>query len=70
MSMSTSKTYENRVQVGTLIIDFFDIETRELVWRGIGETEIQDIPDPQERTARLNQIVDKILEAFPPDPGQ
>lgn len=66
MSMSTSRTYENRVEVGTLIIDFFDVESRELVWRGIGESQIQEIRDPQERQERLNQVVDKILENFPP----
>lgn len=66
IGMSTSRTYENRVEVGTLIIDFFDVETRELVWRGIGESQIQEIRDPQERQERLNQVVDKILEHFPP----
>jgi hypothetical protein len=66
MGVSTSRTYENRVQVGTLIIDIFDVESRELVWRGTGESEIHEIPDPQERQARLNEVVDKIMQDFPP----
>lgn len=66
IGMSTSRTYENRVTVGTLIIDMFDTGTRQLVWRGTGESEVQQIRDPVERQNRLNAIVDKILESFPP----
>ena len=43
-----------------------DVETRELVWRGTGESEIHEIRDPQERQARLNEVVDKIMKDFPP----
>ena len=66
MGMGTSTTYESRVQVGTLIIDVFDAGTKELVWRGTGETKIQEIKDPQERQARLDQVSTKILANFPP----
>ena len=66
MSMGTSRTYENRVTVGTLIIDIFDSQTKKLSWRGVGETKIQEIRDPNERQQRLDQIVDKVMESFPP----
>lgn len=64
--MGTSTTYETRVQVGTLIVDVFDAGTKELVWRGTGESKIQEIRDPQERQARLDEAVSKIMENFPP----
>jgi hypothetical protein len=66
MTMGTSRTYETRVQVGTLVIDIFDNETKQLVWRGTGESKIQEISDPQERQARLDAAVRKIMETFPP----
>jgi hypothetical protein len=66
MTMGSSQTTETRVQVGTLIIDIFDAGTKELVWRGTGESKIQEVRDPQERQARLDQAVAKIMEKFPP----
>jgi hypothetical protein len=69
MTMGSSQTTETRVQVGTLILDIFDAGTKELVWRGTGESKIQEIQDPQERQARLDKAVAKILENFPPPRG-
>ena len=66
MGMGTSRTYENRVTMGTMIIDIFQADNKKLVWRGTGETQIQEIRDPVERQQRIDQIVDKILESFPP----
>ena len=64
--MTTSRTYETRGQVGTLFIDIFDAGTKELGWRGTGESKIQEIRDPQERQARLDEVVRKVMENFPP----
>jgi len=49
--------------IGTLIIDFVDPRTRELVWRGTGTAEI-DPSAPQ--TELVNRAVAKVLENFPP----
>jgi len=67
--VATSRTYETRVQVGTLFIDVFDAQSHELVWRGTGESKIQEVQDPAERQARLDKAVAKIMENFPP-PGR
>ena len=66
MAMGSSRTYETRVQVGTLIVDIFDARSKELVWRGTGESKIQEVQDPAERQARLDKAVAKIMENFPP----
>jgi hypothetical protein len=66
MGMGTSRTYESRVTVGTLIIDIFDSETKALVWRGVGEGKVHEVSDPNERQRRIDQTIDKIMESFPP----
>ena len=65
-AMGTSQTYSREYTTGTLIIDFFDVGSKELVWRGSAEGKIHEANDPQERQARANQAVLMILEQFPP----
>lgn len=53
---------------GSLVIDLVDAETQNLVWRGTGTKVIdQDQKSPEELQARLNKIVAKIMESFPPN---
>jgi hypothetical protein len=52
-------------EIGTLIVDFVDTKTRELIWRGTATAEI----DPSAPSIDLiNKAVAKILENFPPPP--
>jgi Domain of unknown function (DUF4136) len=67
MTMSTSTVQERRYTVGTMIIDIFDVESHELVWRGSGEGKVnQNARDPQERQERADEAVRAILKQFPP----
>lgn len=65
--MSTSSTQEIHYTVGTLIIDFFDADERELLWRGVGEGNVTPSQDPVSRQARANDAVRAILAQFPPN---
>ena len=51
---------------GSLILDIFNGETRQLMWRGSAETEIDVIMTTQERERLVNEAVRGILENFPP----
>ncbi len=52
---------------GTLVIDLVDAETQQLVWRGTGTKVIDQTQDsPEVMQDRLNKIVNKIMESFPP----
>lgn len=64
--MASSQTYAREYTVGTLVIDFFDVESRELVWRGAAEGRINEVPDPAARQARATEAVQRILAQFPP----
>lgn len=49
---------------GTLYIDFVDAERKELIWQGMGTAALaKKVNRKQER---INEIVSKILETYPP----
>ena len=50
---------------GTLVIDLRDPSTRSLVWRGIAREEKDD---PSKIEGKLNDMVRKALEKYPPKP--
>lgn len=56
---TVSKTTE-----GTLYIDIIDAKTNELIWQGIGTAPLAR--DMEKKEARINEIVKKILERYPP----
>jgi len=60
------RTYSYEYQQGTLIIDFSDRRSKQLIWRGTGEKYLEDDPTPEEITQNINQTVAAILERFPP----
>lgn len=64
---STSRTTEITYTMGTLVLDFFDAESKELVWRGTAEGKIHESNSPQERSDRAFTAVQKIMEQFPPN---
>ncbi len=49
---------------GTLYIDIIDAKTNELVWQGMGTAPLAR--DMEKKEARINEIVKKILEKYPP----
>ena len=65
-TMATSQTYAREYTQGTLIVDFFDVASHELVWRGSGEGKIHEVSDPVKKQERANLAVQKILGQFPP----
>jgi hypothetical protein len=51
---------------GTLIIDMYDAESKQLVWRGSGTGVIDENPTPEKLTANVNSAVAAILSQYPP----
>lgn len=51
---------------GTLILDFVDTRTKELIWRGVATGEIDRYASPEKREKKINRVVEKILKKFPP----
>lgn len=59
---TTVSNYEE----GTLVIDIVHWEKKELAWRGMGTSILEDIDDPDKVTEYVNIWVGKILAKFPP----
>ena len=56
-------TVEN-IPVGTLVVDIYDSNSQNLVWRGLAHDQLSDKPDKD--TKKLDKAVDKLFEKFPP----
>ncbi len=56
---------------GTLIIDIIDFSEKDLAWRGYAQASVDDVSrmQPEEITRRVNEVVGKILQDFPPSSG-
>ncbi len=51
---------------GSLFIDFIDAKTNELVWQGIGSSQLYTGSDIDRREERIREIVSEILAEYPP----
>ncbi|MFT5520344.1 MAG: hypothetical protein ACI9IA_000935 [Enterobacterales bacterium] len=51
---------------GTLIIDFIDPKTNQLIWRGMGSKRIPSSTTPEKLDKLVNLVVESILKNFPP----
>jgi hypothetical protein len=54
----------NRTSEGTLYLDLIDADSKELVWQGMGTAALAD--KVERKQERINEIVAKILEKYPP----
>jgi hypothetical protein len=61
-----TETYVDQYEQGTLILDVIDAGSNKLIWRGSAAARVVDDKTPEERTRRVNEAVEKILERFPP----
>ena len=68
MGNSTTTTTQNDYEVGTLIVDVFDAETKKQIWQGIGTQTISE--NKKNREQNINAAVVKIMAAFPVQPKQ
>lgn len=62
---TTVRTYD----VGTLIIDMFQVSTKQAIWRGTAEKTISDKPEKNSEAVRIG--IENMFRYFPPvtDPG-
>jgi hypothetical protein len=55
-----------RAEIGTLVIELWDGQTKDIVWRAKGS---EMIGSPDQAEDQINQIVAKLLSAYPPKPA-
>jgi hypothetical protein len=65
--MASSTTTERRYDVGTLIVAVFDVAQEQMIYQSTASGEIdQRQRGPEQAQARANEVLDKMLENFPP----
>ena len=61
-----SSTRVREYEQGTLLLDFVDPKTRQLLWRGSSSARIRPDSSPEEHQKRADEAVAAMLERFPP----
>jgi len=64
--VGVSSSDVNVYSEGTLVVDFIHLQKKELLWRGTVSGAVEPQRSPQERTARIQEAVAKMLAQFPP----
>jgi hypothetical protein len=50
----------------TLILDFIDFETKNIIWRGTALEALPGTRDPEKADKEIQKTVDQLLAKFPP----
>jgi hypothetical protein len=63
MGSSTTQYVENNYAQGTLIIDFYDVSNKKLMWQGIATGVVEE--DPEKRDESTPKGMAKLMGEFP-----
>ena len=63
MGHSTTTYSESDYVQGTMVVDVFDLQSKDLVWQGVGVGTIQEKPEKREKS--LPKAVATVLKDFP-----
>jgi hypothetical protein len=55
----------HRYEIGTIIVDLQDSESRQLLWRGIVSRTVSSRPEKDR--GRINKGIEKLFKKYPPD---
>lgn len=57
----------NQYEQGTLIVDFVEAKTKQMVWRGIASRVLEPDLAPEDKERLINEAVTEMMKNFPPD---
>lgn len=63
----TTRTEVNEYQQGTVVVDMIDAKTNKAIWRGVVTGKVKERDNPQDSEQAIRELVEKMLEDFPPD---
>jgi hypothetical protein len=66
MGGGISQTRSNTVITGTLVLDLYEREKKQLVWRGQVSKTIEPTRPPDRRIQKLDKAVNAMLKNYPP----
>ena len=56
MGMGTSTTQVRTYAQGTLVVDIWDVNKKELVWRGVGSDTVSDSPESNAKKINIGRL--------------
>lgn len=68
IGLGTTTVNIYNIQVGTLVVDILDGESKILVWRGVVTATVSDKPEKSEK--KINKAVTKLFQNYPPPAGK
>ena len=68
--MGSTTTTQSTIHVGTLNVDFYDLNTKKQVWRGEATKTLNPPKDPSKFQERIDKATKKLLKNFPPPAGK
>ncbi len=64
MRSATGRSYT--INIGTLVLDFYDVAAKQQVWTGSATKQLDPSKDPEKNRKNLNKAMAKLLKNFPP----
>jgi hypothetical protein len=65
MGMATANTSVSDYTEGTLLVDMYDVKTKQLIWRGTAKDEVKSKQDQREK--QVSKASEKLFKKFPPE---
>lgn len=56
----------SNINIGTLVVDFYDVAEKKQVWRGDATKTLNPSKDPKKNLSNLQKAVAKLLKNYPP----
>lgn len=66
--METTRTTTSTINIGTLNLDFYDVGSKQQIWRGEASKTLGSGKDPQKVQKNLNKAMAKLFKKYPPPP--
>ena len=66
-TVATTRTYEYKE--GRLVIELLDVKQNAVVWQGIAEDELSDLPTQEAKSAYIQKVLDEMFGDFPSKAG-
>lgn len=54
------------INIGTLVFDMYDLNTRRLVWKGYAQKTLNPSGNPEKNHKRIEKAAAKLLKNYPP----
>ena len=64
--MGTTTTTSKTIHTGTLNLDFYDLNTKKQVWRGMATKTLKQPKDPEKLQRNIDKAMAKLLKNYPP----